>query len=409
MTGFGPSSEIKTQDSASVDAFGRWRSSTPGTIFETEMAYDDQPNFWETVTVGAGSTLFLSDESALELTCGTSAGDRVIRQTYQYFRYQPGKSQLIIMTGVLGLPKTNVITELGYFDGYDGCFFIQAEDSLGVALRSSTSGTPIDTIVKQADWNIDKFDGNGPSGIVLDPSKIQIFLIDFQWLGAGRVRYGFESGGSLYYCHEMLHANKIDQVYMSTPHLPLRYEIENIGPTASATSMKQVCATIISEGGFEEDKGIDLSVGTGITAQSITARASVLAIRPKMLFNSVQHRGNIIPLNINVFAETNSVYYEVILKGSIAGAIWNSVNDDSITEYSTTSDVVTGGIVIASGYALAGGPPGQSVGGASSAVRIKFSLGSNYDGSAQDQLIVVATALSGTALVYASITFKERF
>jgi hypothetical protein len=410
MTGFGGTGgAITTADGASIDAFARWRTSSPVAIFESQLGYDDQPLFWETFTAGAGSTLFLSDESSLELSCGTTNGDRVVRQTFQYFRYQPGKSQLILMTGVLGEAKTNVEKRIGYFDDEDGVFFEHDGYTLQVVLRSSASGSAVDTIVAQEDWNIDKFDGTGPSGIILDITKSQIFSIDFQWLGVGRVRYGFITDGVFYHCHEMNNANLLDTVYMSTPNLPLRYEIENVDTSASSTAIKQICASVVSEGGFEEDKGTDRSVANGITGQSITSRASVLAIRPKDTFNSIKNRGNIVPIDIEIFTETNSVFYEVILKGAVTGASWSSVDADSITESSITSGTVTGGTVIASGYALAGGPPGQSVGGGATSIRLKYALGSDFAGTAQDQLSVVCTSLTGTATVYASITFKERF
>jgi hypothetical protein len=409
MTGFGSLSGIEAKDSGSVDAFARWRTSEPVTIFESQLQYDEQPILWETSLTGGASTSFLTDESSLELTCGTADGDSVIRQTYQYYRYQPGKAQHIICTGVFGDAKANVEKRIGYFDGYNGVFFEQTGVDVNVVLRSFTSGMALDTVVSQADWNVDKLDGTGKSGITLDSTKAQIFIIDLQWLGAGRVRFGVVIGGKINYCHYIQNSNLIDSVYMTTANLPVRYEISNVGAVASSTSMKQICSTVTSEGGLEIDKGIDRSVNNGTTGQSISTRASVLSVRPKDLFGGVKNRGNIIPLDISIFTQTESVFYEIIYRGAVTGASWSGVDSNSITEVSTTSNTVTGGIVVASGYALAGGPPGQSTGFAAGDISFRYSLGSDILGDAQDELSVVCTSLSATATVYASISFKERF
>ncbi|MDP2696411.1 MAG: hypothetical protein Q8O87_04175 [bacterium] len=107
----------------STDAFGRWRTSDPVTIFDSTMQYDATPLFWETVLVGGASVAHLPNESSLNLTCGTANNDSVIRQTYEYFRYQPGKSQLIVMTAVFGIGKANNTKRIGYFDASNGAFF----------------------------------------------------------------------------------------------------------------------------------------------------------------------------------------------------------------------------------------------------------------------------------------------
>jgi hypothetical protein len=412
--GSGSSSSIAAGDSPSIDAFGRWRTSDPKTIFESQLDYDEQPLFWETVTQGGGSTLYLSDESALEMECGTADGDLVIRQTYTYFRYQPGKSQLVILTAVLGEARTNVEKRVGYFDGYNGLFFEQDEDSLRVVKRSSASGLVIDTTVEQSDWNIDKFDGTGPSGITLDITKSQIFLIDFQWLGVGRVRFGLVVDGNVFYCHQMVHANTTEAVYMETPNLPLRYEIENIGATTGATSLKQICSVIISEGGFDEDKGIDRSVDRHIVSASVgdTTQVSVLAVRPKATFNSLKNRGQVLPLSVNILATGDAVHYELIYRGTVGGSpTWTSVGADSITEYSTDVESVSGGVIVQSGYI--GASSGQARPSVEfEGVRFKYILGSDFDGGAQDEFIIRCIAVGqGTpaAEVFASIIFKERF
>jgi hypothetical protein len=406
MSGFGASSKIKLANSPSVDAFARLRTSYPESIFESSLQYNENPLVWDTYTEGNGSTLHIGDESALEMIVGANAGDLVIRQSFQYHRYQPGKSQMILATGNMGDPKNNVRKRIGYFDGYDGLFFQQDGYINSVVLRDRNGGI-VDTVIPQSQWNLDKLDGTGASKIVLDLSSAQIFAIDFEWLGVGRIRFGFNLGGDLIYCHEILNANIIDTTYMSTANLPIRYEIENVNNTTSQTVMKQLCSTVVSEGGFDNDKGFDFSISTGISGATISTRASVLTIRPKNIINGQKNRSNIIPLSFEIYTESNPVFYEVVYKGAVTSANWTNVNNNSLTEYSTTVNTVTGGVVISSGFVpTASGNKGSLSAGI---INQKISLNSNILGTAADQLSIVCTSFSNSATVRASINFKERY
>lgn len=407
MSGVSNFTKFDGLDGQNIDAYSRIRVSNPVSIFESQLQYDDQPFFWETVTTGGGTTAHLPDESSLELTCGTADGDSVTRQTFQYFRYQPGKSQLISFTALFGEPKTNVIKRAGYFDGYNGICFEQNGSDFCVVQVSSASGTKNEDIVQKSDWNLDKMDGSGLSGITLDPANVQACIIDLEWLGAGKVRLGFSIGGRIIYCHEYNNSNAFDTVFMGTANLPIRFEITNIGPTASNTTMKQICASVISEGGFE-DKGIDTCAGNADTGVTVSSRVSLVTIRPKNLFNSIKNRGSILPLSVSVFAEDNPIFFEVVCKGTLGGTpSWTSVNDNSITEFSTDNETVTGGRVISCGYVAAAAGLNSSI--SKQLFEARNTLNSNIDGTAQDQLSVVAVNVSASATAYAALTFKERF
>lgn len=104
---------------------------------------------------------------------------------------------------------------VGYFDDDSGIYLEVYNGSVKVVIRSKVSGSVVNTEVAQANWNLDKLDGSGPSRATLDITKAQILMIDLQWLGVGRVRIGFVVNGVTYYVHQFLHANKISTVYMS--------------------------------------------------------------------------------------------------------------------------------------------------------------------------------------------------
>jgi len=247
---------IKTADSPSLDAFGRFRVSNPFTIFDSKQLFDSQPTLWDDdEETGSGtSSSHSTDTSATTISVSDSISGKRTRQTFMRFNYQPGKSFLIMLTGILATTGsgTGNTFRIGYFDDNNGIFFEDHDETLRVVRRTSTSGSPVDNAVAQSSWNLDTLDGSGLSGVTLDKTKTQIFVIDFQWLGVGRVRMGVVVNGVLIYCHEFLNSNVLDTVYMSTPNLPLRYQIENNG-SGDAGSMDQICCTIVSEGGVEDN------------------------------------------------------------------------------------------------------------------------------------------------------------
>lgn len=236
-------------DSASNDAFGRLRASLPVSQFGYNNQYGSTGLIVEQWVSGTGTSTHDPNNSTIIMsTGGILSGAKCTRQTRQYFRYMPGKSLLVLQSGNFGAPKTNVRVRRGYFDDQNGVFFELTQDGIGAVLRSYSTGSVVDTRINQSDWNIDKFDGNGRSGVTLDITKTQICVIDLEWLGVGRVRFGFNIDGRTYYCHEIKNANTKSTAYMTSANLPLRGEIENTGVAASATTTQIICATVMIEG-----------------------------------------------------------------------------------------------------------------------------------------------------------------
>ena len=212
------------------DAFGRLRTSTPQTIFDSKQINDNAPLSWDDAEVSGGGTgsTYNANQASTTITVGAEAGVRT-RQTKMRFNYQPGKSQMICVTGILGVGASGITQRIGYGDDDNGLFFETIDGIFQVNRRTKTSGSAVNNRTIQSNFNIDTMDGTGPSRITIDLSKTQIFWIDFEWLSVGRVRFGFVIEGKLIYFHEFNHANDLIVAYMSTPNLPLRYEIENDG------------------------------------------------------------------------------------------------------------------------------------------------------------------------------------
>lgn len=362
------------------DAFQRFRTSNPETLFDSKTLNDNQPLiFDDQQTSGSGTTsTFNTNRSSVTLeTSNLTIGTRV-RQTFKRINYQPGKSQLVILTGILGNQENGTTKRIGLYDANNGLFFEQNEFGLGVVRRTNTTGTPIDNFVFQSDWNLDKMDGTGASNIYLDVTKTQIFVIDFQWLGVGAVRFGVSVNGVTYYVHQMKHANNLDVVYMSTPNLPVRYEISNSG-TGPASSLEIICATVISEGG-RQGGGIERAIDRGSTAMVTLNNASVYPVVSIRLKST--HLGSLIQIkNISVVCNSNTSYrWVLLLNPTVVGTAlsFSSVANSSLEANTTSLNVttVTGGTPIASGYAQS-----ANEGALNLSIDSDFAIGSNIAGT----------------------------
>jgi hypothetical protein len=403
-----PSVTIK--DSANLDAFSRLRTSGPVTLFDYEAEYGDSDLIWETDTLG-GSVSNSLDESSIVLSNGdTTSGNYAIRQTKVYYRYMPGYSLMILNTFVLGGLVENVTKQIGYYDGYNGIFLKCDGNGYYIVKRSSASGFVQDTSIPQEFWNLDRMDGTGKSGITIDFTKTQIMVMDLQWLGVGRVRFGFDIDGKIYYVHEFLHANNLDEVYMATANLPIRAEIENTGVAGDTETFKHICSSIISEGGFEANRAFQFSSNTGATATGVTTRQPILTIRAARTGpNGVTNTGQIIFKAADIIATTNSCLYEIVLNGSLTSASFSKYDSDySLAEIDTDATAISGGIVLDSGYIAADSQGNLVYGGGTTAdIFRKIPLVYTQLNGEQETISVVITSVTGTSDVNASIVWQE--
>jgi hypothetical protein len=335
-----------------TDAFGRLRVSNPVTLFDSSHRYSDN-NLWANSITGTAAATFNANEGLVDLTVGTASGDQIIRETIKVFSYQPGKSLLVMNTFIFGTAKTGLRQRAGYYGAANGIYFEREDNTNYMVERSSVTGVVTNTRVAQANWNIDKLNGSGPSGLVLDSSKAQILYMDVEWLGLGTVRTGFIIDGQFVPVHNFNHANLITTTYITTASLPLRYEMTNMAATASASTLKQVCSTVISEGGYEL-RGSQLSAGTAITAPSTLTTAGsfypVVSIRLK----ETRLDAIVILTAISILGVTNNANYkwEVVMQGTTTGGAWVSAGTNSAVEYNITgtSFSSTGGRILATGF-----------------------------------------------------------
>jgi hypothetical protein len=335
-----------------TDAFNRLRVSNPLTLFDSSHRYADN-NLWVNSITGTAAATFNANEGLVDLTVGSANGDQIIRETIKVFSYQPGKSLLVMNTFIFGTAKANLRQRAGYYGEANGIYF-EREGSINYMVeRSSVTGAPINTRVAQANWNQDKLDGSGPSGLVLDASKAQILYMDIEWLGLGTVRTGFIINGAFVPCHNFDHANLINTTYITTASLPLRYEMTNLAATTGASTLKQVCSTVISEGGYEL-RGAQLSAGNTITAPTTLTTAGTFYPIVSIRLKTTRLDAIVILTAISILGISNNANYkwEVVASGTTTGGTWVSAGTNSAVEYNITGTAFTVGTgrILATGF-----------------------------------------------------------
>lgn len=391
-----------------IDAFGRARISTPLTLFDSSHRYRDN-NLWSTSNTGNVSVQHSANEGLVNLVLADGNTDaEIVRETTKVMSYQPGKSLFILNTFAMEPAKENLRQRIGYFGSENGVFIQQSGNTVSLVMRSKVTGSVVDTPVNQAEWNIDTMDGTGPSKITLDLTKAQIFWMDIEWLGVGTVRCGFVINGQLIHCHSFHHANFVSTTYITTASLPLRYEIKNIGTVSGGSTLKQICSSVMSEGGYELG-GLQQAIQIPInTPKDLPSPAGTYYPVISLRLKSTALDAIVILTAVSIMGQGNGPDYnwQVRATGVTTGGTWVSAGVNSAIEYNITGTSFTGGRILASGFFSSTGQGSIPVDILKQAL-FKFQL--ERDGlasTAYELTLVCATNTSG-ADVYASMDWEE--
>lgn len=389
-----------------LDAFGRIRVSNPLTIFGSKQLVDGQALFWDDqATSGSGtSSTYTSSKSATVLGVSNATAGVRTRQTYRWFNYQPGKSQLLLMTFAFGAAATGITRRAGLFTDDNGVFLEQTSTGPRFVVRKAAS----DTVIPQSSWNADKLDGTGPTRINLDLSKVQIFFVDYEWLGVGSVRFGFVINGTFVTAHRQHTANIGSSVYHTNPNLPCRYELRNDGSGAAAT-LDAICCSVTSEGGIDET-GLQRSIDRVITpfaTNNDTSIYPILGIRLKSTYPAATVR----LVGGSILNPTNSTFRWVVgIAPTYAGTAltWTDLANSAIQFCNTSTNGTTvsnTGVVLTSGYEITSS-------GSNFATSLKplgfLTIGTSIAGVAQELWLMVQRISGGSEDFYASLQWEEQ-
>ena len=398
-------SEVSYSNSPNIDAFGRLRVSNPFTLFDSSHRFADN-ELWSTSTATGGAATFNAAQGLMDLDVTAASGSEVIRETTKVFSYQPGKSLLVLSTFVMSAAKTGLRQRVGYYGAANGYYLEQDGTTVSFVERSSVSGSLVNTPVAQASWNVDPLNGSGPSGITLDLTKAQILFMDLEWLGVGTVRIGFVIDGNFYVCHKFQHANIIASTYITTASLPLRYEITNTAATSGASTLKQICSTVLSEGGYELT-GLQQAVGIPINSPRTLGTAGTFYPVISLRLKTTRLDGIAILSALSAMPITTGNYnWQLIATGTTTGGTWVSAGTNSSVEYNITGTTFAGGRILASGFFNATNQGSSQIDLLKEAL-FKFQLERNGLTATPFELTLVISSDSASDTVVASLDWEE--
>jgi len=389
-----------------LDAFGRQRVSEPSYVFDAQMTYDLQPLLYEPIVSGANATVTHDavNRCALMTFAATPTGGSAILQTFEHFRYQPGRSQFVLITFNLLGGAANVLKFAHYGDGTNSLGF-ELNDFVPRMVIRSGSGAG-NQFVNQKDWNLDRLDGSGASKINIDFTKAQILVLDFQALYVGRVRLGFDINGLVVWAHEFLNANVQALPYIQSANLPIRVGMTCTGTVS--TTMNFICTSVSSSGGELDIGGFNFAFeGTGTAGSGIDAH--ILSLRPKTTFNGITNRSKFVLESVDVTVTgTPPVVWSLCLGQVITAGTWANANANYSAFECNTAGVISGtpAIVIAKGYCPASATVKSTI-SKSISTRYPITLGAAGAVRALGTLSVNALGVGGGSACRVILNWRE--
>ena len=415
-----------------LDAFARLRVSFPTTILDIRFPGQavGSANFLKNnlQITNASNGSYVGAYGDSQLTINASGVGYYISQSRNYCVYQPGKSLLFMASGIIDPSDNNYTTRIGYFDNdiplsnpltvRNGLYFECSGGIISVNIKNNSV-----TTINQTDWNIDKLNGTELSGLTLDFRKTQLFVIDMEWLGVGRVRYGFYAYGKIQYCHQVTNINSLTGPYTNSINLPICYSIHNsTGLGGISNNFKQICSTVISEGGYAPlGRPFSISTGSPIIGIEIAARVEepILFLRGNVLNPNYYHQ-NIIPTGLSMICSSTNdlVLYklEYFVAGTYTGTqpSWTNVNSNySVAQYGGNVDGTlynnTNAITLDQGYFYGRGTNTFSALGDVFTSQV-LQITSNITNES-DILVLTATYVkaAGTTNVYGTLSWQELY
>ena len=305
----------------SKDSFERLRVSQPVVVFEDSFAAllpSAKTTIWEAVATASGTANLTANLYGTELNTSLTNGSGYWIQSYNHVRYAPGISTLFRITFNFNQFITSVRQRVGMFTDQgsyptsagDG-FYLEADGStVSVVRRYMTTGVVgAEERINQANWNMDKLDGTGPSGVNLNWTKAQHFVVEYQWLGVGTIRYGFETGqNQVVWCHQIISVNALSQSWSRTGTLPVRAEIYSTGVLATAGKLTLINCVVIHEGDVGDLRGWKYFGGNSGATPKVGGLVAatwypVMGIRAAAT-NDLTKRARIIPTSVTFSVAT---------------------------------------------------------------------------------------------------------
>lgn len=391
-----PSNPVITKSSNS-DVFGRTRVSEVNTIFDYNFSnVVDFDLYWSTIVENGATLTHYPDDAGYRLSVSTAVGSKAILQSRRHMEYNTGKSHIAYFTGNPNSIQQGMRKRLGLFTGGDGYFFEATDTGLRFVIRKN--GT--DTKIERTDWNGDKTDGTGDSGITGDLTKQKLFFIEIGWLGALGVKFGQIIDGKKIIMHFHQVANREDTSYTSTAVLPFRIEMERIATAPVADFLTLSCFSYMYEGKRNDTFKIRTWESGTSTVTVNTSEDCIFGIRINSSYGEAAIK--LEEAIINLTSGNSEIRWRLLYNPTINGTPTWDDEPFSIAQTlnSPTSITYSGGFVAASGYISIGSLANVNL--RSTDLVLGHDVDHNFD-----TFLLVAQTLSSNSKILTSINWEE--
>lgn len=326
---------LPEENPATLSSFQRLRTTNTRYMGEYRFMYGESTAIFELNSLSANGGTYAIDytNKLANLNVTTANGSRIVLQSKQYHNYLSGSNMLFYISFIMNTPTANVSQLAGCYDDKDGIFFRMNGTSPEIVVRKEFVET---AVVPQALWNVNQF-------LDLDFSKGQTLIVEHDWMGIGRVRVGFMQNGLVKYAHQFIYTNSSTTTFINQPSLPVRWEIYNTAATATASTLKAVCASVYEEGN-DIELGFRRSVSTGLNTVPVTTATGrgILAFRLKNTIGGITSKASARIKAYNLTA-TNDMMYKIVMfpsSAAIQTATWLDVPGRSFCQYATNIELV---------------------------------------------------------------------
>ena len=324
-------------------AFGDMRVAELTPVAMLTFTYNINGDIVTTSTTNGGS---VAQQDALAVVSSSTdvAGSGEMRSR-DLIHYRNGLGAMTRYTAIFTSGVANSQQTAGVGNAQDGFFFGFNGTSFGILHRKNNS----DTWIPQASWNVDPLDGNGPSGMTIDPTKLNVYEIVYKWLGGGQIEFFCEntSGGAFIPLHRIEYSNQHTSPSIYNPSLPLSIAASNTGNNSN------IQVKTASMAGFIEGKDEKLGpVNAYEATSSHSSETAIFHLRNKATYLGQDNRVVSFLKQFSVGNDTTRMAtFRIYLNATLTGtASWSDVNgDDSVMEVDTAQTYDSGGKLLFAG------------------------------------------------------------
>lgn len=217
-----------------------------------------------------------------------------------------------------------------------------------------------DTVVNQADWNVDPADGTGALP-ALDWSKGNVFRIAYQWLGFGMIYFSVEnpSTGKLTNVHRIQYSGSATTTSIAAPNQPYAAMVTRTA-AAAPVSVSVPSGGAFVTGQFDRTFGPRYGVSASYDGTINTAQIHLLSVFNPLAVTTAAtlNRSELRVLAITLFAgvanstkehATFTVYRNAQQALTPSDLTWTSAGTYSLAQYNVTNNtrVADSGLQIA--------------------------------------------------------------